>query len=115
MHYAPTLDNAVNAEFAPSYVETYGRQPSVFAAQGYDTAQLIVKGIEAAGGDTTPDALIAGMEQAELSSPRGPVSIDPETHQIVQHMYVREVRDVDGQLTNVVLEDLGEIGPAPLG
>jgi branched-chain amino acid transport system substrate-binding protein len=115
MHYAPTLDNEVNSDFAPAFTETYGRQPSVFAVQGYDSAQLIVKAVEATNGDTSPQALIDAMERAELDSPRGPVSIDPESHQIVQHMYVRRVEEVDGQLTNVVLEDLGEIGPAPLG
>jgi branched-chain amino acid transport system substrate-binding protein len=106
MHYAPTLDNEVNSDFAPAFTET---------VQGYDSAQLIVKAIEATNGDTSPQALVDAMERAELDSPRGPVSIDPESHQIVQHMYVRRVEEVDGQLTNVVLEDLGEIGPAPLG
>jgi branched-chain amino acid transport system substrate-binding protein len=114
LHYAPTLDNPANENFAPAFEEAYGRQPSVYAVQGYDTAQYIVAALEATGGDTEPDALIAALEEAEIDSPRGEVSIDPETHQIVQHMYVREVQEADGRLTNVVREDLGEVGPAPL-
>lgn len=114
LHYAPTLDNPANAAFAPAYEEAYGRQASVYAVQGYDAAQFIVAALEATGGDTAPDALIAALEEAEIESPRGNVAIDPETHQVTQHMYVREVAEVDGRLTNVVLEDLGEIGVAPL-
>lgn len=114
MHYAPTLDNATNSSFVQAFTAAHGRTPSVYAAQGYDAAQLIVKGIAAAGGSTEPSALIGGMEAATLDSPRGPVRIDLDSHQIVQHMYLREVREVDGVLTNVVTEDLGEIGPDPL-
>lgn len=114
MHYAPTLDNAANELFAPAYEDAYGRAPSVYAMQGYDAAQYIVAAIEATEGDTSPEALIEALETVQIDSPRGPVSIDPETHQIVQHMYVREVQEVDGTLTNVVIADLGEVGPDPL-
>lgn len=114
MHYAPTLDNPTNVRFVQAFTAANGRTPSVYAAQGYDAAQLIVKGIIEADGSTDPDALVAGMEAAVLDSPRGPVRIDPASHQIIQHMYLREVREVDGELTNVVIADLGEIGPDPL-
>jgi len=114
MHYAPTLDNPTNQRFVQAFRAAHARTPSVYVAQGYDAAQLIVKGIAAAGGSTEPDDLIAGMEAAVLDSPRGPVRIDAVSHQIIQHMYLREVREVDGALTNVVIADLGEIGPDPL-
>lgn len=114
MHYAPTLDNPVNAEFAPAFEEAYGRQPSVYAAQGYDAAQFLVAALEATGGDTTPEALIAALETTAIESPRGEVAMDPDSHQVTQHMYIREVQEVDGRLTNVVIEDLGVVSANPL-
>jgi len=41
------------------------------------------------------------------ASPRGPISIDPETRDIIQPEYLREVRMVSGQPANVELETLG--------
>ena len=43
------------------------------------------------------------MKGASWMSPRGPVSIDPETRDIVQTIYVRKVEKVDGELYNVEL------------
>lgn len=114
LHYAPTLDNEANAEFVPAFVDAYGRQPSVYAVQGYDAAQYLVAALESTGGDADADALVAALETAEITSPRGEVVMDADSHQVTQHMYIREVEEVDGQLTNVVVEDLGMISANPL-
>ena len=37
----------------------------------------------------------------KLNSPRGPIQIDPETRDIVQTVYVREVKKVGGVPFNV--------------
>jgi branched-chain amino acid transport system substrate-binding protein len=37
----------------------------------------------------------------KLMSPRGPIMIDPETRDIVQTVYIREVKKLDGQLYNI--------------
>jgi len=34
--------------------------------------------------------------------------MDPKTHNVIHHIYVRQVQKLDGTLHNVVLEDLGE-------
>lgn len=110
LHWAPTLDLPENEEFVSSYEEAYGRQPSVYSLQGYDTARVFVEALEATGGDTDPDAVIEAIAEVEFDSPRGPFRFDPETNQVVQNMYVREVQEVDGELTNQVIDELGEIG-----
>ena len=53
------------------------------------------------------------MEGAEIDSPRGPLTIDPETHGTVQTMYIMEVQEVDGELVHVPVEDLGVWGEQP--
>jgi branched-chain amino acid transport system substrate-binding protein len=45
------------------------------------------------------------MKGKKLNSPRGPIEIDPETRDIIQNLYVREVRKVDGKLVNI---DIGQ-------
>ena len=62
---------------------------------------LIYGALEKTKGATDGDALIAAMKGASWISPRGPVSIDPQTRDIVQNIYVRKVEKVDGELFNV--------------
>jgi len=52
-------------------------------------------------GATDGDALMAAMKGMAWESPRGPISIDPETRDIVQNIYIRKVEKVDGELYNV--------------
>jgi branched-chain amino acid transport system substrate-binding protein len=47
------------------------------------------------------------------NSPRGPIAIDPETGDIIQNQYIREVRMVDGHLANVELETVGKASRDP--
>jgi branched-chain amino acid transport system substrate-binding protein len=60
-------------------------------------------------GDTDGAALVAAMKGASWASPRGPVSIDPETRDIVQNIYIREVKRVDGELYNVEFETVPDV------
>ncbi len=73
--------------------------------QGYDTAHVIVDALNRTQGDTTnKDRLIEAIVSVKFASPRGPFEFDPESHNVVQNVYAREVREVGGKLTNVVLE-----------
>ena len=76
-------------------------RPNFMAVGAYDGMALIYHALEKTKGATDGDALMAAMKGASWMSPRGPVSIDPETRDIVQTIYVRKVEKVDGQLYNV--------------
>jgi branched-chain amino acid transport system substrate-binding protein len=65
---------------------------------------LIYGALKKTGGSTGGDALIAAMKGMAWESPRGPVSIDPETRDIVQNVHMRKVEKVDGELYNVEFE-----------
>jgi branched-chain amino acid transport system substrate-binding protein len=71
---------------------------------GYDGMHLIYEALKKTGGNTGGDALIAAMKGMSWESPRGPISIDPETRDIVQNVYMRKVEKVDGELYNVEFE-----------
>ena len=110
LFWAKTLDNPENRRFGDDYRAKTRREPSVFAVQGYDTARVIVEGVNAVGGDTAnKEALIKALENVKFASPRGPFEFDPQTHQVVQTMYIRETRMQDGKPTNVVIADLGTV------
>jgi branched-chain amino acid transport system substrate-binding protein len=67
----------------------------------YDGMTLIYDAIKRTGGDTDGDSLIAAMKGMSFESPRGPITIDPQTRDIIQNIYIRRVERKDGELYNV--------------
>jgi branched-chain amino acid transport system substrate-binding protein len=95
------LDNAANAEFVAGFQEKYGRLPSLYASQGYDTANLILSALEKAD-VSDKDAFRAALEAAEFASVRGEFKFGPNHHPI-QNIYVREVIKEGEVFTNKII------------
>ena len=81
-----------------------GMRPNFMSVGGYDGMHLIYEALKKTGGKTDGDALVAAMKGMAWESPRGPISIDPETRDIIQNVYMRKVEKVDGELYNVEFE-----------
>jgi branched-chain amino acid transport system substrate-binding protein len=62
---------------------------------------VIYEALKKTQGKTDGDALINAMKGMKWDSPRGPISIDPETRDIVQNIYIRKVEKKNGELYNV--------------
>ncbi len=108
--WAPTLDNPANRQFVDEYRRRYNEEPSRYAVAAYDAARLLVETINAVNGDTSdPDRLVRAAETIRFDSPRGLFEFDPTTHHVVQNIYLRQVREQGGRVTNVVVSDLGRI------
>lgn len=89
LHYVPTIEGERNAKFVEDFRAKYGHTPSEYAVQGYDAGRLIAGAVS--GGAADREALAAALPKVDISdSPRGPVSIDPATHNIIQNMYIYE-------------------------
>ena len=58
---------------------------------------LIYEALKKTSGNTDGDALIAAAKGMKWESPRGPISIDPETRDIIQTVYIRRVEKVGGK------------------
>jgi branched-chain amino acid transport system substrate-binding protein len=71
---------------------------------GYDGMHLIYSALEKTGGNTDADALVAAMKGMTWESPRGPISIDPRTRDIVQNVYIRKIERLDGEPWAIELE-----------
>jgi branched-chain amino acid transport system substrate-binding protein len=75
------------------------------AVGGWDAMDAIYQAIREQKGKIDPDRTMAIFKRYKnANSPRGPISIDPETRDIVQNEYIREVRKVDGRLANIEFE-----------
>ena len=100
--WSPDLDNAANKTFVEEFQKAYGRLPSVYAAQGYDTANLILSA--AAKADVTDrDAFREALRAADFPTVRGKFKFGPNQHPI-QDLYLREVvKNDQGVLTNKIL------------
>jgi branched-chain amino acid transport system substrate-binding protein len=98
-HYSAVHDSALNKSFVAGFEKDYGKRPNFIAVGGYDGMHLIYHALTQGGGDA--DSLLAAMKGFNWESPRGPISIDPDTRDIVQNEYIRRVERVDGQLSNV--------------
>ncbi|WP_420005512.1 ABC transporter substrate-binding protein [Arenibacterium sp. LLYu02] len=99
--WSKDLDNAANATFVAAYQEKYGRLPSIYAAQGYDTANLLLSAIDKA--DVNDDAAFgAALKAADFASVRGEFSFAANNHPI-QNVYVREVIKEGEIFTNKIV------------
>jgi len=99
------LDNAANKQFVEAFRAKYGRTPTIYASQGYDTARLIGSAIKAVGGNVDDLAAFrAAVKKAEFESVRGEFSFGVNNHP-VQDFYVREVvKTDDGKTTNKIVK-----------
>jgi branched-chain amino acid transport system substrate-binding protein len=106
-HYSAAADRPANKAFVEAWKKEYGAQetPNFVAVGAYDGAALIVEAIRQQRGKLDPDKTMEIFKHYKnANSPRGPISIDPETRDIVQNEYLREVKRVGGALANVELE-----------
>ena len=108
-HYDYNHDSAMNKSFVRSYRDAFGRNPDMFSAGAYDGMHLIYEALKKTGGKTDGEELIAAAKGMKWESPRGPMSIDPDTRDVVQTVYIRRVERVDGQLVNVEFDKVDNV------
>ncbi len=108
--WSKDIENEANANFVSAFEEKYDRLPSLYAAQGYDTARLLLSAMETAD-ITDPDAFREALRAADFDSVRGEFKFGPNQHPI-QDIYVREVVKEGDVLTNhivgIAMEDRGD-------
>jgi branched-chain amino acid transport system substrate-binding protein len=107
--YSAAHPSALNKEFVAAYKKAFNQRPGFMAVGGYDGMHLIYEALKKTGGKADGDSLIAAMKGMTWESPRGPISIDPETRDIVQNVYIRKVEKVDGELYNVEFETFKDV------
>ena len=101
--WAPDLDNATNKKFVTDFRAKYGRYPSFYAAQSYDSIMYIASAVKAVNGDVkNTDGMRAALKAANFDSVRGPLKMG-NNHFPIQNFYERTVvKDADGNWTTAV-------------
>ena len=100
--YSADHDSPTNKAFVAAFEKANnGMRPNFMAVGGYDGMHLMYAALAKTGGKTDGDSLIAAMKGMAWESPRGAISIDPETRDIIQNVYIRKVEKKNGELYNV--------------
>jgi branched-chain amino acid transport system substrate-binding protein len=99
--YSAAHNSPMNSEYVSEFEKANSFRPNFMSVAGYDGMHLIYEALRKTGGDADGDALVAAMKGMNWESPRGPISIDPRTRDIVQNIYIRRVERTNGSLYNV--------------
>jgi branched-chain amino acid transport system substrate-binding protein len=108
-HYDYNHASPLNKEFVTAYNKAFGRNPDIYSIGGYDGMHLIYAALQKTGGKADGQDLIDAAKGMMWESPRGPLSVDPETRDIVQTVYIRRVEKVDGRLVNVEFDKVENV------
>src|SRR6478672_5804177 len=98
--YSAAHDSALNKKYVEDFKKANNFRPNFVSVGGYDGMHLIYEALKKTGGKTDGDTLLAAMKGMRWESPRGMMSIDPETRDIVQPIYIRRVEKLNGELWN---------------
>jgi branched-chain amino acid transport system substrate-binding protein len=100
--YSADHDSPANKAFVAAFKKANdGMRPNFMAVGAYDGMHMMYEALKKTGGKTDGDSLIDAMKGMAWESPRGPISIDPETRDIIQTVYIRKVEKKGGELYNV--------------
>lgn len=100
-NYSADHPSAVNKKYVAEFTKLNGMRPNFISLGGYDGMHVIYEALKKTNGNPDGDAMIVAMKGLKWESPRGPISIDPETRDIVQNIYIRRVEKKNGELYNV--------------
>jgi branched-chain amino acid transport system substrate-binding protein len=98
--YSASHDSPLNKKYVEDFKKMHNYRPDFVSLGGYDGMHLIYEALKKTGGKTDGDTLVGAMKGMKWESPRGIMSIDPETRDIIQPIYIRRVEKINGELWN---------------
>ncbi len=107
--YSAAHDSPLNKKYVEDFKKANSFRPNFVSVGGYDGMHLIYEALKKTGGKTEGDALLAAMKGMKWESPRGMMSIDPETRDIIQDIYVRKVEKINGELWNMEFAKFADV------
>ena len=108
-HYAESHKSPENKAYTEAYYKAYPKdRPNYMSVAGYDGMHLIAEVLKKTNGNTDADKFVEAAKGMSWMSPRGKISIDPATRDIVQTLYVRKVEKVGSHLQNVEFDQIAD-------
>lgn len=109
-HYSAAHDSAENRAFIESYGQVLPNvRPNFMAVGGFDGMHLIAEALKRTSGSDDGERLVAAAKGLSWTSPRGPVTIDANTRDIVQDIYIRRAERRDGQIWNIEFDRIPQV------
>jgi branched-chain amino acid transport system substrate-binding protein len=108
-HYDYNHQSAMNAAFVKSYKDAFARNPDMFSVGAFDGMHVVYEALKKTGGKTDGESLVDAAKGMAWESPRGPMTIDPETRDVIQTVYIRRVEKVGGQIVNVEFDKIDNV------
>jgi len=110
--YSAAHPSAENKAYVAAFEKANpGMRPNFMSVGGWDGMALIYKVLEKTNGSAEGDKFIAAAKGLSWMSPRGKVTIDPQTRDIIQDVYMREVKRVHGHLYSVEFDRIPAVRP----
>jgi branched-chain amino acid transport system substrate-binding protein len=102
-HYSAAHDSPENKAFVKAFKEVARGlpRPNFMAVGGYDGMAAIAEVVKKLGNDIDGDKAMEVLKHIRMTSPRGPIEIDPATRDIIQTVYIRRVQKVGGEYYNI--------------
>ncbi len=107
--YSAAHPSALNKAFTEAYQQDTKARANFMAVSGYDGMHLIYEALKKIGGSADGKTLVAAMKGMSWESPRGPMSIDRDSGDVVHNIYIRKVEKADGELRNIEFETFGNV------
>jgi branched-chain amino acid transport system substrate-binding protein len=106
-HYSAAHPSPENKAYVDAFMKANnGMRPNFMSVGGYDGMHLIYEALKKTGGATDGEKVVEAMKGMAWTSPRGPMSIDPATRDVVQNVYIRKCELVDGKPYNVEFDKI---------
>jgi branched-chain amino acid transport system substrate-binding protein len=107
--YSAAHPSALNKAFTEAYQKEAKVRANFMAVSGYDGMHLIYAALDKTAGSTDGTALVAAMKGMTWESPRGPISIDSKSGEVMHNIYIRRVEKVNGELRNAEFETFNNV------
>jgi branched-chain amino acid transport system substrate-binding protein len=112
-HYPEHADNPVNKALWAQWEKDHGADsqlvPDIATCAVYDSMELIYRAVAKFGPKVTGDQAIGFYKGITIPSPRGSITIDPKTRDVIQNIYIQKVEKKDGRLENVPFDVVKDV------
>ena len=107
--YSAAHETPLNEKFVATMQADFGITPNFFGVAGYDGIRAVALALEKTKGASDGPAIVNALKGASWESPRGPITIDAKTRDIVQTIYLRKVERREGKLWNVEFDKVLDV------
>ncbi len=109
-HYSAAHNSPENKEYVSSFMKANGFRPNFMSVGGWDGMHLITAMLKKAG-TTDGEKLVEAAKGMSWVSPRGLMTIEAETRDVVQDIYIRRCEMKDGKPWNIEFDKIEKVRP----